>query len=54
MIMTFPVRPKITTTPEKSITVKEGDDVRFLCSVLEGHPEPRLIWRKKGARIPSG
>jgi len=48
------VRPKITTTPEKSITVKEGDDVRFLCSVLEGHPEPRLIWRKKGARMPSG
>ena len=48
------MRPKISTDPVESITVKEGDEVRLTCSVIEGHPYPRLIWRKKGGRMPSG
>ena len=48
------VRPRIETVPDKSLTVKEGEEVRFLCSIIEGHPEPRLTWRKKGDRMPTG
>jgi len=48
------VRPKISTEPVESITVKEGEEVRLTCSVLEGHPYPKLIWRKIGGRMPSG
>ena len=48
------VRPTIATEPKERLTVREGEDVRFLCRVLEGHPEPRLVWRKKGGRMPSG
>jgi len=48
------VRPRIETVPDKSLTVKEGEEVRLLCSIIEGHPEPRLTWRKKGDRMPTG
>ena len=50
----YAVRPKISTEPVESITVKEGEEVRLTCSVLEGHPYPKLIWRKIGGRMPSG
>ena len=48
------MRPRIETVPDKSLTVKEGEEVRLLCSIIEGHPKPRLTWRKKGDRMPTG
>lgn len=48
------VRPTIEIEPKESLTVREGEDVSFHCRVLEGHPQPRLVWRRKGGRMPSG
>ena len=48
------MRPTIEIEPKESLTVREGEDVSFHCRVLEGHPQPRLVWRRKGGRMPSG
>ena len=45
------MRPSLSTVPEKSITVKEGDDVIFKCRLTKGHPKPRLFWRKKYGQL---
>ena len=46
--------PILSTIPEKSLTVKEGDDVSFNCSISKGNPKPRLFWRKKHKELMSG
>ena len=48
------VMPILSTIPEKSLTVKEGDDVSFNCSLSKGNPKPRLFWRRKNKEFTSG
>ena len=46
--------PILSTVPEKSLTVKEGEDVRIKCMLSKGNPKPRLFWRKKHKESMSG
>ena len=46
--------PILSTVPEKSLTVKEGEDVRIECRLSKGNPKPRLFWRKKYKQSMSG
>ena len=48
------VMPILSTVPEKSLTVKEGEDVSFNCSLTKGNPKPRLLWRRKHKEFISG
>ena len=53
-VILFLVMPILSTFPEKYKTAKEGEDVRFKCTLTKGNPKPRLFWRKKQNELLSG
>ena len=32
---------------ESSVTVKEGEEARLECELLQGNPQPTLSWKKQ-------
>jgi hypothetical protein len=48
------VLPSIQTSPEKSLTVREGDEARLYCRVVGEDPRPGIIWRRKEGKMPAG
>ena len=46
--------PVLSTSPEKYMTAKEGEDVRFNCTLTKGNPKPRFFWRKEDKELSFG
>ena len=46
--------PVLSISPEKYMTAKEGEDVRFNCTLTKGNPKPRFFWRKGHKEMSSG
>lgn len=44
------VLPTITSSPNSTIDVEEGEDVKLLCDAT-GDPKPFIEWRNKGVLL---
>jgi len=48
------VKPMISTTPENVLIVTAGSSATLKCNILSGTPTPKVRWRRKERKLPTG
>jgi len=49
------VKPNIVAVPESGLVkVTAGEPVELSCKVIQGYPEPEVLWRRKERPMPTG